>query len=249
MRIVTAAAQKELLGPGMVVCDLAYRGDGTPTYNFCVVVDDVTMKITHVIRGNDHLNNTPKQIACYAALGYATPFVAPMREGIVVGLQAHEVDHAFKVVLAANGKNYSEGYTLVTREDLQSNIQELEGSNEELKAANEEIESSNEELQSTNEELNTVNDELQNRNQELNQSTNDTINLLVAVGSALVISEATRIVSFTGSTATGRTIAEAIAGAARSRAARVRGPSTRRGPSPCSRTRTARRARAGAATP
>ena len=39
------------------------RTDGTPTYNFCVVVDDVTMKITHVIRGNDHLSNTPKQIA------------------------------------------------------------------------------------------------------------------------------------------------------------------------------------------
>ena len=52
------------------------RTDGTPTYNFCVVVDDVTMKITHVIRGNDHLNNTPKQIACYAALGYPTPLFA-----------------------------------------------------------------------------------------------------------------------------------------------------------------------------
>ena len=52
------------------------RTDGTPTYNFCVVVDDVTMQITHVIRGNDHLSNTPKQIACYAALGYATPIFA-----------------------------------------------------------------------------------------------------------------------------------------------------------------------------
>ena len=52
------------------------RTDGVPTYNFCVVVDDVTMKITHVIRGNDHLNNTPKQLACYAALGYATPVFA-----------------------------------------------------------------------------------------------------------------------------------------------------------------------------
>ena len=52
------------------------RTDGTPTYNFCVVVDDVTMKITHVIRGNDHLSNTPKQIACYKALGYATPVFA-----------------------------------------------------------------------------------------------------------------------------------------------------------------------------
>jgi glutamyl-tRNA synthetase len=52
------------------------RSDGTPTYNFCVVVDDVTMKITHVIRGNDHLSNTPKQILCYEALGYPLPVFA-----------------------------------------------------------------------------------------------------------------------------------------------------------------------------
>ncbi|MBI2527979.1 MAG: glutamate--tRNA ligase [Candidatus Rokubacteria bacterium] len=52
------------------------RSDGTPTYNFCVVVDDVTMQITHVIRGNDHLSNTPKQIQCYAALGYPLPVFA-----------------------------------------------------------------------------------------------------------------------------------------------------------------------------
>jgi glutamyl-tRNA synthetase len=52
------------------------RSDGTPTYNFCVVVDDVTMKITHVIRGNDHLSNTPKQILCYVALGYPRPAFA-----------------------------------------------------------------------------------------------------------------------------------------------------------------------------
>ncbi len=49
------------------------RSVGTPTYNFCVVVDDVTMRITHVIRGNDHLSNTPKQVLCYDALGYAVP--------------------------------------------------------------------------------------------------------------------------------------------------------------------------------
>jgi glutamyl-tRNA synthetase len=52
------------------------RTDGTPTYNFCVVVDDVTMGITHVIRGNDHLSNTPKQILCYEALAYAVPAFA-----------------------------------------------------------------------------------------------------------------------------------------------------------------------------
>jgi glutamyl-tRNA synthetase len=52
------------------------RSDGTPTYNFCVVVDDVTTKITHVIRGNDHLSNTPKQILCYEAFGYPLPVFA-----------------------------------------------------------------------------------------------------------------------------------------------------------------------------
>lgn len=49
------------------------RSDGTPTYNFTVVVDDVDMKITHVIRGDDHLNNTPKQIHIYKSLGYSVP--------------------------------------------------------------------------------------------------------------------------------------------------------------------------------
>ncbi|MEJ5226884.1 glutamate--tRNA ligase [Thermodesulfovibrio sp.] len=49
------------------------RSDGTPTYNFCVVVDDFEMAITHVIRGEDHLNNTPKQIHIYHALGMNPP--------------------------------------------------------------------------------------------------------------------------------------------------------------------------------
>lgn len=52
------------------------RTDGTPTYNFCNVVDDVSMKVTHVIRGNDHLSNTPKQLQCYLALGYPVPVFA-----------------------------------------------------------------------------------------------------------------------------------------------------------------------------
>jgi glutamyl-tRNA synthetase len=52
------------------------RTDGTPTYNFCVVVDDVDMRISHVIRGNDHLSNTPKQVLCYEALGYLVPAFA-----------------------------------------------------------------------------------------------------------------------------------------------------------------------------
>jgi len=49
------------------------RADGTPTYNFCVVVDDWDMKITHVIRGDDHVNNTPRQINILKALGAAVP--------------------------------------------------------------------------------------------------------------------------------------------------------------------------------
>lgn len=49
------------------------RSDGTPTYNFVVVVDDATMNITTVIRGDDHVNNTPRQILLYEALGYSIP--------------------------------------------------------------------------------------------------------------------------------------------------------------------------------
>lgn len=49
------------------------RPDGTPTYNFCVVVDDWDMQITHVIRGDDHVNNTPRQINILCALGVELP--------------------------------------------------------------------------------------------------------------------------------------------------------------------------------
>ncbi len=52
---------------------IIWRTDGTPTYNFCVVVDDVTMQMTEVIRGDDHLNNTPRQILLYQAFNYPTP--------------------------------------------------------------------------------------------------------------------------------------------------------------------------------
>ncbi|MGI6032536.1 MAG: glutamate--tRNA ligase [Coriobacteriales bacterium] len=52
------------------------RSDGTPTYNFAVVCDDVNMKMTHIIRGDDHLSNTPRQILVYEALGYPTPVFA-----------------------------------------------------------------------------------------------------------------------------------------------------------------------------
>lgn len=49
------------------------RSDGTPTYNFVVVIDDALMGVTHVIRGDDHLSNTPKQIILYEALGFNLP--------------------------------------------------------------------------------------------------------------------------------------------------------------------------------
>lgn len=52
------------------------RPDGTPTYNFCVVVDDIDMQITHVIRGDDHVNNTPRQINIMRALGGTPPIYA-----------------------------------------------------------------------------------------------------------------------------------------------------------------------------
>jgi len=52
------------------------RSDGTPTYNFCVVVDDMDMGVTHVIRGDDHLNNTPRQMNMLLALGATPPAYA-----------------------------------------------------------------------------------------------------------------------------------------------------------------------------
>jgi glutamyl-tRNA synthetase len=54
------------------------RRDGSPTYNFVVVVDDIAMKITHIIRGDDHLNNTPRQILLYQALNSSLPEFAHM---------------------------------------------------------------------------------------------------------------------------------------------------------------------------
>ena len=79
------------------------RSDGIPTYNFGVVVDDIDMDITHVIRGDDHVNNTPRQINIYKALGAKLPQFAhvPMilghdgerlskRHGAVSVMQYHE---------------------------------------------------------------------------------------------------------------------------------------------------------------
>jgi glutamyl-tRNA synthetase len=52
------------------------RGDGTPAYNFAVVVDDALMEVTHVIRGEDHISNTPRQLLLYEALGFSPPTFA-----------------------------------------------------------------------------------------------------------------------------------------------------------------------------
>ena len=55
---------------------IIFRSDGSPTYNFTAVIDDHAMSITHVIRGEDHLSNTPKQIILYKALGFEIPIFA-----------------------------------------------------------------------------------------------------------------------------------------------------------------------------
>ncbi|MFN4197055.1 MAG: glutamate--tRNA ligase, partial [Caldimicrobium sp.] len=52
------------------------RSDGTPTYQFAVVIDDITMGVTHIIRGDDHISNTPKQLIIYQSLGVEPPFFA-----------------------------------------------------------------------------------------------------------------------------------------------------------------------------
>jgi len=68
----------EVIVDGKELDDLIIRrsSDGAPTYNLTVVVDDALMNITHVIRGDDHLNNTPRQIQLYKALGYELPIFA-----------------------------------------------------------------------------------------------------------------------------------------------------------------------------
>ncbi|MFA5199315.1 MAG: glutamate--tRNA ligase [Candidatus Omnitrophota bacterium] len=60
------------------------KSDGTPTYNFACVIDDAEMEISHIIRGDDHISNTPKQVLLYEALGFKIPFFAhlPLIMGI-----------------------------------------------------------------------------------------------------------------------------------------------------------------------
>jgi glutamyl-tRNA synthetase len=70
------------------------RSDGSPTYNFVVVVDDAAMGVTHVLRGDDHLNNTPKQLLLYEALGYPPPRFGhfPLIHGIEGGKMSKRQD-------------------------------------------------------------------------------------------------------------------------------------------------------------
>lgn len=63
--------QTEVIGDPIIL-----RSDGSPAYNFAVVVDDALMKVTYVIRGEDHISNTPRQILMYEALGYTPPAFA-----------------------------------------------------------------------------------------------------------------------------------------------------------------------------
>lgn len=76
--------------PAEVMDDMiVMRSDGSPTYNFAVVCDDVNMGITHVIRGDDHLSNTPRQILIYEALGAAVPTFAHL--SMILGPDGHKL--------------------------------------------------------------------------------------------------------------------------------------------------------------
>lgn len=110
------------------------KSDGMPTYNFAVVVDDALMKITHVIRGEDHLSNTPKQIQIYEALGFDVPTFAhiPMilgsdksllskRHGATSVMQFHEEGYlatAMVNYLSLLGWGYDDSQTIFSVSEL-----------------------------------------------------------------------------------------------------------------------------------
>ncbi len=70
---------------------------GTPTYNFCVVVDDIDMEITHVIRGDDHVNNTPRQINIFKALGKEPPVYAHLPTVLTEAVDENGDKHIVKM--------------------------------------------------------------------------------------------------------------------------------------------------------
>lgn len=82
------------------------RSDGTPMYNFVVVVDDAFMKITHVLRGEDHIPNTPKQILLYEACGYSIPQFAHF--SLILGPDGHRLSkrHGATAVLDFKQKGF-----------------------------------------------------------------------------------------------------------------------------------------------
>ena len=82
------------------------RSDGTPVYNFCAVVDDALMQVTHNIRGEDHLANTPKQIQLYRAFGYAEPAFAHIP--LILGLDRSRLSkrHGATSVMAYRDMGY-----------------------------------------------------------------------------------------------------------------------------------------------
>jgi glutamyl-tRNA synthetase len=82
------------------------RADGTPTYNFCVVVDDVDMRITHVIRGDDHVNNTPRQINLLRALGATPPVYAHLPTVLTPGGERLSKRHGARGVLQYRDDGY-----------------------------------------------------------------------------------------------------------------------------------------------
>ncbi len=69
----TVSFESEGMGDWVII-----KKDGTPTYNFAVTVDDYLMKISHVLRGDDHISNTPKQLMVYEALGWEPPIFGHM---------------------------------------------------------------------------------------------------------------------------------------------------------------------------
>jgi len=111
-----------------------WKSDGMPTYNFGVVVDDALMEITHVIRGDDHVSNTPKQIQLYHALGYPVPKFAhvPMilgedrtrlskRHGATSVTQFRDegyLPEAMNNYLALLGWSYDDSQTLFSMDEL-----------------------------------------------------------------------------------------------------------------------------------
>ncbi|HZQ61082.1 MAG TPA: glutamate--tRNA ligase [Casimicrobiaceae bacterium] len=82
------------------------RADGTPTYNFCVVVDDLDMNITHVIRGDDHVNNTPRQINIIRALGAEPPVYAHLPTVLTPEGDKLSKRHGAKSVLQYRDEGY-----------------------------------------------------------------------------------------------------------------------------------------------